>query len=64
MPAAVAFALHHLGALLPDLTIEQWDRLDAVATTLHLKICEDLTGANGTGDETLPPAEVVPETVN
>ncbi|MFE9629060.1 hypothetical protein [Streptomyces sp. NPDC006527] len=64
MPAAVAFALHHLGALLPDLTIEQWERLDAVATTLHLKICEDLTGANGTGDETLPPADAVPDALN
>lgn len=64
VPAAVAFALHHLGALLPGLTIEQWERLDAVATTLHRKICEDLTGANGTGDETLPPAAAVPDAVN
>ncbi|MFD8727783.1 hypothetical protein [Streptomyces sp. NPDC059611] len=48
VPAVVAFALHHLGALLPDLTGQQWERLDAVATTLHLKICEDLTGASGT----------------
>ncbi|MGV2915550.1 hypothetical protein [Streptomyces alfalfae] len=51
VPAAVAFALHHLGALLPDLTTEEWERLDAAATRLHLKICEDLTGANGTGAE-------------
>lgn len=64
VPAVVAFAVHHLGALLPDLTIEQGERLDAVATTLHRKICEDLTGANGTGDETLPPADAVPDAVN
>lgn len=64
VPAAVAFALHHLGALLPDLTSEQWERLDAVATTLHLKICEDLTGANGTGDEPCAPADAVPDAVN
>ncbi|WND40792.1 hypothetical protein RI578_41625 (plasmid) [Streptomyces sp. BB1-1-1] len=59
VPAAVAFALHHLGALLPDLTTEQWERLDAAATRLHLKICEDLTGANGTGDEPCAPADAV-----
>ncbi|WEH37810.1 hypothetical protein PZB75_30880 (plasmid) [Streptomyces sp. AM 4-1-1] len=59
VPAAVAFALHHLGALLPDLTTEQWERLDAAATRLHLKICEDLTGANGTTDEPCAPADAV-----
>ncbi|MFD9771626.1 hypothetical protein ACFWXE_15095 [[Kitasatospora] papulosa] len=59
VPAAVAFALHHLGALLPDLTTEQWERLDAAATRLHLKICEDLTGANGTGDEPCASADAV-----
>lgn len=58
-PAVVAFALHHLGALLPDLTIEQWERLDAAAIALHSRICEDLTGANGTGDDASPPP--VPE---
>ncbi|WP_030390906.1 hypothetical protein [Streptomyces sp. NRRL S-241] len=59
VPAAVAFALHHLAALLPDLTIEQCDRLDAAAISLHLKICEDLTGANGTGDTPCVPAAAV-----
>ncbi|MFE0775434.1 hypothetical protein [Streptomyces sp. NPDC058861] len=59
VPAAVAFALHHLGALLPDLTAEQWERLDAAAVSLHLKICEDLTGANGTGDEPRAPGVAV-----
>jgi hypothetical protein len=59
VPAAVAFALHHLGALLPDLTAEQRERLDAAAISLHLKICEDLTGANGTGDEPRAPADAV-----
>ncbi|MGW1833779.1 hypothetical protein ACWCO0_23045 [Streptomyces tubercidicus] len=46
-PAVVAFALHHLGAVLPDLTDEQWARLDAAAGALDLRVCEDLTGANG-----------------
>ncbi|MFD8947578.1 hypothetical protein ACFV0B_01790 [Streptomyces xanthophaeus] len=59
VPAAVAFALHHLGALLPDLTIEQCERLDAAAISLHLRICEDLTGANGTGDEPRVSADAV-----
>lgn len=59
VPAAVAFALHHLGALLPDLTIEQWERIDAAAISLHLRICEDLTGANGTGDEPRAPADAL-----
>lgn len=56
VPAAVAFALHHLGALLPDLTTEQWERIDAACVALHLRISEDLTGANGTGPQpvTLP----------
>ncbi|QQM47384.1 hypothetical protein ACN6AT_38135 (plasmid) [Streptomyces sp. JL4002] len=64
VPAAVAFALHHLDALLPDLTIEQWERLDAAAIALHSRICEDLTGANGTGDEPQVPADAVPDDVN
>ncbi|MEU0219764.1 hypothetical protein ABZ281_33840 [Streptomyces sp. NPDC006265] len=64
VPAVVAFALHHLGSLLPDLTIEQWERLNAVATTLHLKICEDLTGANGTGDDPCAPVDAVPDDVH
>jgi hypothetical protein len=59
VPVAVAFALHHLGALLPDLTSEQWERLDAASIALHSRICEDLTGANGTGDDSCPP--LVPE---
>ncbi|MFJ4003793.1 hypothetical protein ACIPWL_10085 [Streptomyces sp. NPDC090023] len=59
VPAAVAFALHHLDTLLPDLTIEQRERLDAAAISLHLKICEDLTGANGTGDTPCVPAAAV-----
>lgn len=44
----VAFALHHLRPLLPDLTDEQWARVDAAVTALDLRVSEDLTGANGT----------------
>lgn len=44
----VAFALHHLRPLLPDLTDEQWARIDAAVTALDLEVAEDLTGANGT----------------
>ncbi|MFF4933146.1 hypothetical protein ACFY2H_30295 [Streptomyces griseofuscus] len=44
----VAFALHHLRPLLPDLTDEQWARIDATVTALDLRVSEDLTGANGT----------------
>jgi hypothetical protein len=44
----VAFALHHLRPLLPDLTDEQWARIDAAVTALDLRVSEDLTGANGT----------------
>ncbi|MFJ4526550.1 hypothetical protein ACIP4Y_37560 [Streptomyces sp. NPDC088810] len=51
----MAFALHHLGALLPDLTSEQWERLDAAAIALCSRTCEYLTGANGTGDDASPP---------
>ncbi|MGW0653261.1 hypothetical protein ACWD4T_31460 [Streptomyces umbrinus] len=43
----VAFALHHLRPLLPDLTDEQWARIDAAAVALDSRVCEDLTGANG-----------------
>ncbi|MGW9175862.1 hypothetical protein [Streptomyces decoyicus] len=50
-PAVVAFALHHLGALLDDLTDEQWARIDAAAIALDLRVCEDLTGANGGGED-------------
>ncbi|MEY9839500.1 hypothetical protein [Streptacidiphilus sp. EB103A] len=53
-PAVVAFALHHLTQLLPDLTEEQWARLDEAAVELDLQICEDLSGAN----EPLPHATV------
>ncbi|MDX3232564.1 hypothetical protein [Streptomyces sp. ME19-01-6] len=48
-PGIVAFALHHLGALLPDLTAEQRARIDAAARVLSIQVREDLTGANGTG---------------
>ncbi|KOT80894.1 hypothetical protein ADK70_26915 [Streptomyces rimosus subsp. pseudoverticillatus] len=51
-----AFALHHLRPLLPDLTDEQWDRINAAVTALDLRIAEDLTGANGPDpDATQPP---------
>ncbi|MFD4756420.1 hypothetical protein [Streptomyces sp. NPDC058426] len=63
-PAIVAFALHHLDALLPDLTSEQWKRLDAAAVALHSRVCEDLTGAHATGDEPQAPADAVPDHVN
>ncbi|MEU8883837.1 hypothetical protein [Streptomyces hydrogenans] len=45
-PGIVAFALHHLHPLLPDLTDEQWTRIDAAAVALDLRVCEDLSGAN------------------
>lgn len=48
-PSIVAFALHHLGALLPDLTDDQWVRLDTAAVELDHQICEALTGANAPG---------------
>jgi hypothetical protein len=48
-PSIVAFALHHLGAVLPDLTIAQWERLDQAAIALDLRVCEDLSAANGPG---------------
>ncbi|MFJ3539612.1 hypothetical protein ACIPQA_29610 [Streptomyces sp. NPDC090109] len=45
-PGIVAFALHHhLRPLLPDLTDEQWARIDAAAIALDLQVCEDLSGA-------------------
>ncbi|MFC7934465.1 hypothetical protein [Streptomyces cinereoruber] len=44
-PGIVAFALHHLRPLLPDLTDEQWARIDAAAVALDLQVCEDLSGA-------------------
>ncbi|WP_424892185.1 hypothetical protein [Streptomyces sp. XH2] len=53
VPAAVAFALHHLGALLPDLTAPQWERIDAACAALHPRIARDLSGANGTDTATL-----------
>ncbi|MFG2211967.1 hypothetical protein [Streptomyces sp. NPDC048638] len=46
-PGIVAFALHHLRPLLPDLTDDQWARVDAAAVALDLRVCEDLAGANG-----------------
>ncbi|MFE4662551.1 hypothetical protein ACFRFJ_38410 [Streptomyces hydrogenans] len=45
-PGIVAFALHHLRPLLPDLTDEQWTRIDAAAIALDLRVCEDLSGAS------------------
>lgn len=42
-----AFALHHLRPLLPDLTDEQWARIDATVTALDSRVSEELTGANG-----------------
>lgn len=45
-PGIVAFALHHLGTLLPDLTDEQQARIDAAARALSIQVREDLTGAN------------------
>ncbi|MFB6437517.1 hypothetical protein ACFCVY_12150 [Streptomyces sp. NPDC056411] len=37
--------------MLDDLTDEQWARTDAAAIALDLRVCEDLTGANGGGEE-------------
>ncbi|MEH0415941.1 hypothetical protein [Streptomyces sp. B21-083] len=45
-PGIVAFALHHLRPLLPDLSDEQWARVDAAAVELDLRLCEDLSGAS------------------
>jgi hypothetical protein len=61
-PAVVAFALHHLGELLPDLADEQLARIDAAAVALSLKVCEDLSGAHGPDpvDEQLPTASSDP----
>lgn len=60
----VAFALHHLRPLLPDLTDEQWARIDAIVTALDLRVSEDLTGANGTDprDLTVPAPEAPGQT--
>ncbi|MEU3400634.1 hypothetical protein [Streptomyces filamentosus] len=56
-PGIVAFALHHLRPLLPDLTDEQWTRIDAAAVELDLRVCEDLSGAS-TIEETAGPTLV------
>ena len=58
VPAAVAFALHHLDELLPDFTVEQWERINAASRALHPRIHRDLTGANGAGSDPLllPPS--------
>jgi hypothetical protein len=45
-PAVVAFALHHLGDLLPDLTGAQWARIDAPSS---LPALGGLFTAEGTG---------------
>ncbi|MFI2241086.1 hypothetical protein [Streptomyces chrestomyceticus] len=45
--SVLAFALHHLRPLLPDLTDEQWGRIDAAVIALDFRVAEDLTGANG-----------------
>ncbi|MFE7076375.1 hypothetical protein ACFU96_40435 [Streptomyces sp. NPDC057620] len=42
----VALALHHLRPLLPDLSDEQWARVDAAAVELDLRLREDLSGAS------------------
>ncbi|MEU6350115.1 hypothetical protein ABZ896_12390 [Streptomyces sp. NPDC047072] len=60
VPAAVAFALYHLDALLPDLTAEQWDRINC--RSLHLRIKEELSAVHDTDTEDLPPA--LPECQN
>ncbi|MFB1046820.1 hypothetical protein [Streptomyces chrestomyceticus] len=56
--SVIAFALHHLRPLLPDLTDAQWDRVDAAVTALDLRIAEELTAANSPGpdDTQLPDA--------
>lgn len=51
VPGITAFALHHLGDLLPDLTAEQWERLDQAAVDLDLEVSEALTGAGEPGAE-------------
>ncbi|MFI8516030.1 hypothetical protein ACIGHB_33410 [Streptomyces sp. NPDC085460] len=56
-PGIVAFALDHLRPLLPDLTDEQWTRIDAAAVELDLRVCEDLSGAS-TIEETAGPTLV------
>ena len=48
-PGVAAFVLHHLGAVLPDLTPQQWERVDAVAVALDLRVCEDLSAAETGG---------------
>lgn len=50
----MAFALYHLDALLPDLTAEQWDRINAACRSLHPRTKEELDGVHDTED--LPPA--------
>ncbi|MGW9429026.1 hypothetical protein ACWHA1_13820 [Streptomyces decoyicus] len=42
-PAVVAFVLHHLGAVLGDLTDKQQAQLDAAAAAIGLRVCEHLT---------------------
>ncbi|MFF6903948.1 hypothetical protein [Streptomyces hydrogenans] len=53
-PGIIAFALHHLRPLLPNLTDEQWTRIDTAAVELDLRMCEDLSGAS-TIEETTGP---------
>ncbi|MEU6315686.1 hypothetical protein [Streptomyces sp. NPDC047014] len=53
-PGIIAFALHHLRPLLPDLTHEQWERIDAAAIALNYRVCEDLSGATTLPDAELP----------
>ncbi|MFE3126659.1 hypothetical protein ACFXHD_24910 [Streptomyces hydrogenans] len=63
-PGIVAFALHHLRPLLPDLTDEQWDRIDAAAVALDLRVCEDLSGANTVKETAGPTLAHAPCTTN
>lgn len=43
-PMIVAYAMHHLGELLPDLTEEQWARLDAAAVELDYRSAKHSLG--------------------
>ncbi|MGA5869894.1 hypothetical protein [Streptomyces cinereoruber] len=67
-PGIVAFALHHLRPLLPDLTDEQWARIDVAAVELDLRVCEDLSSASILEEDAGPALThappVVPSRVN
>ncbi|MFE9137986.1 hypothetical protein [Streptomyces sp. NPDC007355] len=59
--AVVAFALHHLSALCCP-TLRANSGSDIASIALHSRTCEDLTGANGTGDDAS--LSVAPELAN